>query len=75
MRLKPVHAWTKLIVLFTLLFTISACSGDGKAKQTAQRVVPVKIGDVMQQDIPVQINAIGNVEAYNTVSVKALVGG
>ena len=75
MRLKPVHAWTKLIVLFTLLFLISACSGDGKAKQTAQRVVPVKIGDVMQQDIPVQINAIGNVEAYNAVSIKALVGG
>lgn len=75
MRLKPVHAWAKLIVLFTLLFTISACSGDGKAKQTAQRVVPVKIGDVTQQDIPVQINAIGNVEAYNAVSIKALVGG
>jgi multidrug efflux system membrane fusion protein len=75
MRLKPVHAWTKLIVMFTLLFIISACSGDGKAKQTAQRVVPVKIGDVMQQDIPVQIKAIGNVEAYNAVSIKALVGG
>ena len=29
----------------------------------------------MQQNIPVQINAIGNVEAYNAVSVKALVNG
>jgi len=75
MKLKPVHAGAKLIVLFGLFLIISACSNDGKAKQAAQRVVPVKIGDVIQQSIPVQINAIGNVEAYNTVSVKALVGG
>ena len=75
MRFKPLHACTKLIVVFTLILIISACSGNGKAKQAAQRVVPVKIGDVMQQNIPVQINAIGNVEAYNAVSIKALVGG
>ncbi|MGC1454882.1 MAG: efflux RND transporter periplasmic adaptor subunit [Nitrospirota bacterium] len=75
MRLKPVHACTKLIIVFTLFLILSACSGNGKAKQAAQRVVPVKIGDVMQQNIPVQINAIGNVEAYNAVSIKALVGG
>lgn len=75
MKLKPVHAGAKLIVLFALFLIISACSGNSRTKQAAQPVVPVKIGDVMQQSIPVQINAIGNVEAYNTVSVKALVGG
>jgi multidrug efflux system membrane fusion protein len=74
MMLKCVHAGAKLMVLFALFLIISACSGNNKTKQTA-RVVPVKIGDVMQQNVPVQINAIGNVEAYNTVSVKALVGG
>jgi multidrug efflux system membrane fusion protein len=65
---------TKLIVIFLLFVFIGACS-NGKAKQAVQRVVPVKIGDVLQQNVPVQVNAIGNVEAYNTVSVKALVGG
>ncbi len=65
-----------IYVIVVLLFSlfISACS-DSKAKQTGQRVVPVKIGDVTQQNVPLQINAIGNVEAYNTVSVKALIGG
>jgi len=63
-----------LIVVLLLPLYINACS-DGKAKQTGQRVVPVKIGEVRQQDVPLQINAIGNVEAYNTVSVKALIGG
>jgi multidrug efflux system membrane fusion protein len=62
-----------IVVLLLSLFS-SACS-DSRAKQSMQRVVPVKIGEVLQQNVPVQINAIGNVEAYNTVSVKALVGG
>ena len=35
----------------------------------------VKIGSVTQQNVPIQIRAIGNVEAYNTVSIKAMVGG
>lgn len=65
-----------IVIIFTLLVItfIGACN-DSKAKQVVQRVVPVKIGDVTRQNVPVQINAIGNVEAYNTVSVKALVEG
>src|SRR5512147_1614508 len=62
-----------LVVMMIVVF-LTGCS-DGKAKQAPQRVVPVKVGDVTKQDLPLQINAIGNVEAYNTVSVKALVGG
>jgi multidrug efflux system membrane fusion protein len=63
-----------LAVMMLVVVFLAGCS-DGKAKQVPQRVVPVKIGDVTRQDVPVQINAIGNVEAYNTVSVKAQVGG
>jgi multidrug efflux system membrane fusion protein len=62
------------IIIPLLTLSISACS-DSKAKQQVQRSVPVKVGDVIQQNIPVQITAIGNVDAYNTVSVKAMVGG
>jgi multidrug efflux system membrane fusion protein len=65
---------TKIIVVFLLFVFISACS-NSRAKQASQRVVPVKIGDVTQQNVPVQIKTIGNVDAYNTVSVKALIGG
>ncbi|HEX9020291.1 MAG TPA: efflux RND transporter periplasmic adaptor subunit [Nitrospirota bacterium] len=63
------------LIFFVLLITSIGACNDSKAKQTAERVVPVKIGDVMEQNVPLQINAIGNGEAYNTVSVKALVGG
>ncbi len=74
MKLRSFGGGISLLFTFLLIAFVSACS-DSKAKQSAQRVVPVKIGDVTQQNVPVQINAIGNVEAYNTVSVKALVGG
>src|SRR5512146_829617 len=72
-RMWRVSSSVFLSVMMVVLF-LTGCS-DGKAKQAPQRVVPVKVGDVTKQDIPLQINAIGNVEAYNTVSVKALVGG
>jgi len=69
----PSTAVTLAAVIF-LLFSATAC-GNSRAKQTPQRVVPVKIGEVSLQQVPLQIKAIGNVEAYNTVSVKALIGG
>jgi multidrug efflux system membrane fusion protein len=65
---------TKLIVILLIFVFLGACS-NSKAKQGAQRVVPVKTGDVMQQNVPVQVRTIGNVEAYSTVSIKAQVGG
>ena len=37
--------------------------------------VPVTVGVVIQKTVPVQIRAIGNVEAYSTVSVKSQIGG
>ncbi len=65
----------KLAALSLLILAVGACSSSSKAKASMQRVVPVKTGDVLKQNVPVQITAIGNIEAYNTVSVKALVGG
>ena len=64
---------TVLIGLLLLVAAIAACS-NSKAKQ-GPRVVAVRAGEVLQQNVPVQVLAIGNVEASNTVSVKALVGG
>lgn len=74
MKIGQLTAGIHSTILILVIVFIGACS-DSKAKQSSQRVVPVKIGDVLQQNVPVQINAIGNVDAYNTVSVKALVGG
>ncbi|HTC34911.1 MAG TPA: efflux RND transporter periplasmic adaptor subunit, partial [Bryobacteraceae bacterium] len=37
--------------------------------------VPVVVAMVLQRDVPINVDVIGNVEAYSTISVKAQVGG
>jgi multidrug efflux system membrane fusion protein len=39
------------------------------------QAVPVMAGTVTQKDIPVRLTAIGNVQAYSTVAIRAQVGG
>jgi multidrug efflux system membrane fusion protein len=45
---------------------------DQESNQTA---VPVMVAAVIRKDVPAQLQAIGNVEAYSTVSVKSQVEG
>jgi len=37
--------------------------------------VPVVVATAVEKDVPINIDVIGNVEAYSTISVKAQVGG
>ena len=37
--------------------------------------VPVVVAMVSQRDVPINVDVIGNVEAYSTITVKAQVGG
>ncbi len=59
------------------LSLLAACSGEPVAPQAApaDSAVPVTIATVTQKTVPVEVRAIGNVEAYSTVSVKAQVAG
>ncbi len=54
----------------------AACSKapDGPAKRP-QPKVPVLVGEVVRRDAPDILTAIGNVEAYSTVSVRSQVAG
>jgi multidrug efflux system membrane fusion protein len=53
---------------------------DGRAKESRKApkgppAVPVTIASVLQETVPIRLQAIGNVEAYQTVAVKARVDG
>ena len=56
-------------------------STDSRAKESRKgagkgpAAVPVSVATVMQQTMPIRLQAIGNVEAYQTVAVKARVDG
>jgi multidrug efflux system membrane fusion protein len=56
-----------------------ACSdraaGTPAQKGPAPPAVPVTVSEVVQKDVPVQVSAVGNVQAYTTVSVKSQISG
>lgn len=62
-----------LITSFVLSFT-AACTAK-KEKPGAKPAVPVKVTRAVQKDVPVQLRAIGTIEAFNTVTVKSQVSG
>lgn len=68
------------IFLYAASLILSAsCSGEnGKSGDKTGRdaeSVPVRVARVEQKDVPVQLTAIGNVEAYSIVEVKPQVDG
>jgi multidrug efflux system membrane fusion protein len=48
--------------------------GRGGARSRAE-AVPVLVATAVQKNVPLQIRAVGNVEAYSTVSIKSQVTG
>ena len=80
-----VHTFTlKLLGCFMVLsmaaLLSTGCSDNNKAVSAlkmspASMVVPVVVAKATQRDMPVQVTAIGTVEAYSTVTAKSLVDG
>jgi multidrug efflux system membrane fusion protein len=64
----------RLAMLCAALLIALACSRT-KAAAPANPVVPVLAATVEQRDIPVELEAIGSVEAYSSVAVKTQVTG
>jgi multidrug efflux system membrane fusion protein len=62
------------IILVALAAMIS-CAPDPKAQRAATRGVPVNVGTVTQQALPVLLTAIGHAVAYEAVAVKPQVTG
>jgi len=63
------------IIIISIVMTIDACSSGSKDKYGSAKAVPVTVAEALQKDVPMQLSAIGNVEAYKTVSVRARIGG
>src|SRR6185369_628362 len=65
-----------LLVLWRFLGDRSAAPGAGRGGRAgAGEVVPVEVAVVSQQDVPIQIKSMGNVEAQNTIAVRSQVEG
>jgi len=71
---------TSIVVLIALLVIAWRFFGEKAATPGAGRgrggeVVPVEVAAVTQQDVPIQIKSIGNVEAMTTIAIRSQVEG
>ncbi|MDX6576391.1 MAG: hypothetical protein QOE96_2344, partial [Blastocatellia bacterium] len=66
-----------VLVLVLLLVLLWRFLGDRSAPKAAGRgeVVPIEAALVTQQDVPLQLKAIGNVESLSTIAVRSQVEG
>src|SRR6266478_4412251 len=66
-----------VLVLVLLLLLLWRFLGDRSTPKAAGRgeVVPVETALVTQQDVPLQIKAIGNVEPVSTIAVRSQIEG
>lgn len=64
------------LILFLLLlnFLLTGCAKK-KEKPKGKPPVPVAVATVQQKTVPITVNAVGNVEPFNSVPVKAQVNG
>jgi multidrug efflux system membrane fusion protein len=71
-----VQSYLYLVLTCVVLY---GCASKGSTppggKKGAGGDVPVSVTKVTRKNVPVEIQVIGNVEAYSTIAVKAQVGG
>jgi hypothetical protein len=70
-RLHLGRLWLPSLVILPFL---NGCA-EKKAPPMMREVVPISVAEVVSKDVPVQVSAIGTVEALSTVSVKSQVNG
>jgi multidrug efflux system membrane fusion protein len=56
-------------------FSTDSRAKEGRKAGNAPPAVPVTVAAVAQETVPIRLQAIGNVEAYSTVALKARVDG
>jgi len=65
---------SNLLTIGIAVFMLTACSGNAENSHVP-KLAPVTVNIALKKDVPVILKAIGTVEPYNTVSVRARVAG
>jgi membrane fusion protein, multidrug efflux system len=63
-----------ILIAVASLILCTACAAK-KEKPKAKLPVPVKVALALQKDVPLQVKAIGNIEAFTSVAIKSQVSG
>ena len=73
LALRRAASASVLVASVALTLTVAACAK--KAAAPVAETVPVRIGQVVQKPVALQIRNVGTVQAYTAVTVRALVAG
>lgn len=71
-RLRPVPVRATVALLILLAVVLTGCKSETKVA-AAPPPVPVVVTEAAQQNVPVEFQAVGNVEPYSNVQIKSMV--
>jgi len=74
-RFFPLPPLAALGIGFLSIIILISCTSESKVQEKRPSAAPVSVATVIQKDVPAQLRAIGKVEAYSAVSIRALVEG
>ena len=60
---------------YTIWFWPSGSADQAARNRTANQPIPVLVAPAEQKDVPIYLDGLGTVQAFNTVTVKAMVDG
>jgi membrane fusion protein, multidrug efflux system len=63
-----------VLAIFAAFLLCTSCTAK-KEKPKAKPPIPVKVVQAALKNVPVQVKAIGNIEAFTSVAIKSQVGG
>ena len=65
------------VIILASSVALLLCTSCTAKKETprAKPPVPVKVAQALQKDLPIQVRAIGNIEAFTSVAIKSQVSG
>lgn len=77
LKVRTLPFFVLLAPVVLSLFLTMSCTSQANTPPPAARadIVPITVAAVVQKTVPIEVRAIGNVEAYSTVSVRAQVAG
>jgi multidrug efflux system membrane fusion protein len=74
MLAKTLRRGASAVLACAVLMLLNSCTGT-KAAPPRNPSVPVMAAEVEQKNVPLQVKAIGSVEAYSNVSIKTQITG
>lgn len=73
-KLSPIPSKSFPLLCLALVGLLGSCS-EKQVAANKQQAAPITVAQIVAKTVPVEISAVGSVEAYSNISVKTMVAG